>query len=305
MERTFINTVGIIMLLLLLLLTGTGCEAMKYISADSLNEQELLQAEEAAKLLNVNGASLMEASDFPVDVSLCRVNDKTPRVYSSNKTGLYYLFYAFDDYQEADSARYQILAGDDDPEMFWNSIFTYTLAGKNLCIYLWYPELGIQSEGCRTMEEEEFRFIEKEILLFKEILQNKAFNKKTVVLTGRGDSWEVVMPVEYIYNVRQAKEGAGDFFFDSRGQTYLKYIGDERKLPEVYEIQWKKPHGVTTMSTDEGSLLGEKELYGFRKVSTNAPGFHPEQGDEITVTINWGRGQSEEIVCAIKKEIPQ
>lgn len=305
MNRKQLKAAAFLVLILAAAMVCAGCDGMKYISVDSMNETELLETEAVAKLLNGNGANLMGDSDFPVDISLCKIYDTTPNVYFSDSSGLYYLFYEFDDYREADSARYQALTEEGYPELFRNSVFSYTLAGKNLCIYLWYPEFRTQPEGVKTIEGEDFRRIEKEILLFKEILQNKAFNKKAGVLTGRGNSWEVVMPVEYIYNVRQAKEEAGKSFSASKGQTYLKYIGEERKLPEVYEIQWQKAHGLTTMFTDEGSLLSERDLYGFRMISSNAPGFHPLRDESITVTITWGSGETEKIVCVMKKEISQ
>lgn len=306
MQREHLKTAAIILLIFFALMIGTGCDEMRYIPVDNMNETELLQTEEVAKLLNGNGASLMEASAFPVDLSLCRIYDKTPRAYFSSSTGLYYLFYEFDDYQEADRAKHLVFTNlEEYPDEFGAALFTYTIAGKNICIYLWYPAFSTPAEGVRSIKPEAYHLIEVEVIRFQETLSTKAFQAKTAILTGSGDSWEVVMPVEYIYNVMQAKEEAGKFYLATKGQTYLKYIGEDSEQPEVHEIRWQKAHGLTTMYTDEGTLLGDHDLYGFRKISSNAPGFHPIHDESITVTITWGSGETEEIVCVTKHFVGQ
>ncbi len=306
MKRDHLKTAAFIVLIFIAIMIGTGCDEMRYIPVDNMNETELLQTEEVAKLLNGNGARLMEAPAFPVDLSLCRIYDKTPRAYFSSSTGLYYLFYEFDDYQEAVRARHLVFTNlGEYPEEFEAALLTYTLAGKNICIYLWYPAFSTPAEGIRTINSEAYRLIEEEVVRFQETLSIKAFQAKTAILTGSGNSWEIVMPVEYIYNTMQAKEDAGKLFFTSKGQTYLKYIGEDSELPEVHEIRWQKAHGLTTMFTDEGTLLSDHDLYGFRMISSNAPGFHPIQDESITVTITWGSGETEEIVCVTRPFVGQ
>lgn len=306
MGKNIFRKAVFVLLILLLGIMCVGCEEGKGIAANSsmvgsLNESELLKTEEVVKLLNLNGVNLSKADDFPIDLSLCKVYGMEPKPYLSSDTGNYYMFYEYDGYGEtSELVRHSMFFDCQDcAKEYSDYIFYHSVSGKNLYLCVWCPEMGPWVDG-RHIEREVYEPFVQEYSLIAEILYEKTFDPKAAMLTGYGDSWEVVMPVEYIYNLRQAKEDAGKIVQSTKGQTYLKYLGPERETPNVTSISWiKSKNSHASMSTDEGSLLEQETFNGFYRISSNNPGYNPIQNNGVTVTITWGEGETEEIVCRV------
>ena len=211
------------------------------------------------------------------------------------------MFYEYDGYGEtSELVRHRVFFDYPDcAKEYSDYIFDRSVSGKNLYLCVWCPELGPWVDG-RQIDREVYEPFVREYALIAEILYEKAFDPKAVILTGYGDTWEIVMPVEYIYNLRQAKEDIGKTVFSIEGQTYIKYLGPEKETPNVTSISWiKSKNSRAWMSTDDGSLLEKEAINGFHRISSNNPGYNPVQNNGITVTVTWGDGETEEIVCEV------
>ncbi len=300
-EKIFCKAV-LVLFILLLGIMCTGCEEAESLTVGSLNEPELLKTEEVVKLLNMNGASITEATDFPINLSSCKISGKTPQPFISGETGVYYMFYEYEDYSETSEL---VNTGSfyeypDCTKEYSDFLFPGSITGKNLYICLWCPELGPWTDGMEIAREV-YEPIMEERSRIVDILLEQAFNKKEAMLIGNGDSWEVVMPVEYIYNLSKNKDQAGKIIFLSSAKTFVKYLKSEKEIPKVTSICWfKSKNNNATMSTDEGSLLDREVGYGFYKASSNDPTrFNPERDKGLTVTITWDNGEKEEIACKV------
>jgi len=299
-KKIFCKAVFVLFILLLGIMC-VGCEKENSLMVGSLNESELLKTEEVVKLLNLNGANLSKVSVFPIDLSLCKVYGLEPKPYLSIETGNYYMFYEYDGYGETSELVRRSVFFDypDCAKEYSDYIFYHGVSGKNLYLCVWCPELGPWVDGSQ-IDREVFEPFVKEYTLITEVLYEKTFDPKAAMLTGYGDSWEVVMPVEYIFNRMKAKEEAGKIVHSTNGQTYLKYLGPEKETPNVTSIGWiKSKNNYATMSTDTGSLLENRAVNGFHRISSNNPGFHPAKDEGITVTVTWGDGETEEIDCIV------
>ncbi len=283
-----------------------GCEKMKDNITNNMNNSELLTTDNVIKLLNDNGAGLKKATDFPVDLSLCTVSGKMPQPYISSESGIYYMFYEYDGYGETgDLARESVFFEYPDcAKSFSNYIIPGGIVGKNLYICQWFPEFGSWKDGTNEIDRESFDIVIKEKTLIKNILYEKAFNKKEVTLMGKGELWEVKIPVGYIYNLRESEGGIPERLFISNSETYLKYLKPENELRDVTSLSWSYSSNVSTLTYDkgEGSILNKDAKNGFYKASSSTiTDFNPEMDRYITVTITWGGGETEKITCSIPK----
>lgn len=284
----------------------TGCENTEDNITDTMNNSELLTTDNVIKLLNDNGVRLKKATDFPVDLSLCQISGKMPQPYLSSESGIYYMFYEYDDYDDTgDLARGSVFFEYPDcAESYSDYIIPGGIAGKNLYICQWFAEFGSWKDVTNKVDREAFDTVIKERTLIKNILYEKAFNKKEATLTGKGEFWEVKIPVEYIYNLRKSEGGIPERLFASKGETYLKHFNSENELPDVTSMSWSYSNREKTLTYDkgEGSILNKDAENGFYKAtSSTITDFNPETDNDITVTITWGDGETENITCSIPR----
>ena len=301
--------ITVLMTVLLIMVLCAGCGATKS-PADTLNNKVLLHTKDVVALLGENGVALTKAIDFPVDLSSCKVKGATPQAYFDGKTGSYYLFYEYGGYSETSelvqkSRLYNYPGVFDDlglAKSFSDALLPGT-AGKNLFVCLWYPEAASRQKGMTGIEGKTYERILSERAKTVEIIDEKAFNQKSVVLTGTGETWEVRMPVEYILNRQETKDDLTKTVFYSNGETELQYRKGSAP-PDVTSLKWSMGNGTeSTQNIDGGSLLTKKEADGFYRASSSEPsGFDPEEQKSILVTVTWGNGHTEEIIC---KFIPQ
>jgi hypothetical protein len=282
----------------------SGCEKTKENEPYNLNNSELFSTGQVITLLNENGASLTKAADFPIDLALCKVSGKMPQPYISGDTGIYYMFYIFDGYSEtgklAATARFYEYTDSD--RSYSDYIIPGGIAGKNLYICQWSPELGSWAGVKNEIDREALDIALKERTSLSDILYKKAFDQKKVTLTGRGEFWEVRIPVEYIYNLRESEDGIPEQLFVSSNKTFVKYLGPESNVPVVYSMGWSHGSNESTLTYEksEGSILDKEATDGFHKASSgNIADFNPETEESLIVTITWGSGETEEITCSL------
>ena len=302
MGNKLFRTLVLVLCLSLLFVTLTACGKMK---DSNMNNSELLAIDNVIRLLNDNGAGLNKVNDFPVDLSLCTVSGKAPQPYISSESGIYYMFYEYDGYSETGDLVKKGLSFEypECDKSFSDYIIPGDIAGKNLYICQWFPELGSWTDT-NEKDRETLDTVIKERTSIKNILYKKAFNEKVVTLTGIGQFWEVKIPIEYIYNLRESEKGIPEQLFDYSNETFVKYLGTEKEIPAVYSMNWSRDHSELTLTYDkgEGSILKEEDKNGFYKASSgNITDFNPETDGEITVTITWGNGETEKITCSISK----
>lgn len=307
MKKKNLKKTALVLSVLALLVLCAGCGGINE-SADSMNDTELLNTGDVVALLNKNGANLAKAADFPIDLSLCRVYDKEPQAYLSSEDGIYYMFYEYGGYGETDKLARErcFYEYPDSSKEFSDFILAGGIIGKNLYVCLWYPEL----DSWKEMSEEELAVYESVMQKrsnLAEVLKEKAFDKKTAVLTGEGSSWEVKIPVEYIYNQRKNEQGLTETVFLSRSETLVKYLGTEGSPPDVTAVGWSKKNANSTLSTDEGSLLREEAKDGgyYRISLSNSNDFNPELNESIVFKITYGDGETEEITCTFTQVVKE
>jgi len=306
MGNKLFGTVVFTLCLSVLCIMLTGCEKMKVNVAEDMVNSELLSTDNVIKLLNDNGAGLKKATNFPVDLSLCKVSGKMPQPYISSESGIYYMFYEYGGYGETGNlARESVFYEYPDcAKSFSNYTIPGGIAGKNLYICQWFPELGSWADETKEVDRKTFDTVVKERALIKNILYERAFNKKEVILTGKGEFWEVKIPVEYIYNLRESESGIPERLFVSKSETFLKYLKLENELPDVTSMNWSYSNKESTLTYDkgEGSILNKDAKNGFYKASSSTiTDFNPETDQYIAVTITWGNGETEKITCSISK----
>lgn len=215
------------------------------------------------------------------------------------------MFYEYDGYSETGDLVKKGFSFEypDCDTSFSNYIIPGGIAGKNLYICQWFPELGSWTDT-NEKDGETLDTVIQERTLIKNILYKKAFDQKVATLMGMGEFWEVKIPVEYVCNLRESENGIPEQLFDSSNKTFVKYLGTEKEIPAVYSMNWSRDHSELTLKYNkgEGSILNEEYKNGFYKASSgNITDFNPETDGEITVTITWGNGETEKITCSISK----
>ncbi|MGI6731624.1 MAG: hypothetical protein ACOX5F_07005 [Anaerovoracaceae bacterium] len=291
--KKFRNAVIILTLLGVL----AGCS-----KTDNLNNVELLNTSDVVDLLGENGSILTKVTDFPLDLSLCKVFDEEPQPYLSSKTGVYYMFYEYEGYSEVGNlARQGAFYDYPESNKEFSDFVMPVCTGKNLYVCLWYSERNFLGDTMNEDEKETFDSVMQERSELIGIITEKAFNKKTVTLTGKGDYWEVKMPVKYINNQRKNEKGITETVFYAKGETYLKYLKGE-DLPDVTSMSWSYRSTGSTTVVDEGSILNNEMNDGFYRASGGIiRDFNPELDNNIIVKITWNNGKTEETTCTISQ----
>ena len=315
-----------IVLILILIAVCTGCQPTNSTEAElahskkiagignigSMIDEELLTTLDAVNLLNRNGIALSRSLDFPVDLSRCKIYGEEPQPYFSSETGVYYMFYQYEDYST--TTEFQNQMGFYDYPGCAKEFSDYVFpgcAGKNLAVCIYYPDLinwiNATSEEERKEAEEHWRTVYKEGSSVADILNRKVFNQKSLVLIGQSENWEVVVPVSYMLNQMKNKDGNIESQLRVENSTFYKYKKSDGEPPRVSTIRIEYDGSGGSRSWTDGTLLAEKETgYGFYKTDgSGASRFNPQYSDGITITITWGEnGQTEEIQCRKQGPIP-
>lgn len=295
----------IIVLILVVLTPLFMCEGCG--KQDDFNNVEILSTEKVVELLKENGVMLTRSYNFPIDLSLCKIHGKKPKPYFSRQTGVYYMFYEYDGYFETSILNKQISFYEYPKcdEQFLDSLIPCAGSlGKNLYVCLWYPELDSLADDMNKIQLENYNCIIKEIMKLENILKEKCFDKKVATLTGQGDSWEVKIPINYVYNKRVNEEGITETVFYAMDETFVKYLNSQKELPDVKSFGWKKESELEIRTSEENSLLGEENEDKYYRVSSHSSCFFfdPEaESNAIVVTITCRNGETEEIICSIEQ----
>lgn len=272
-----------------------GCQLQ-----NNLNDEELLNINRVVTLLNSNGLSLKSAMDFPIDLSLCKVYDKEPRPFKSTETGVYYMFYGFDGYNETSDLVKEgpFFEYPDCAEEYSKFVLPSGIAGKNIYISLWYPQFYSWTEGMNKEELKDSDALIKEVTKLREILVEQAFHKKTAILFGQSDNWQVAILIEYVYNQLENENGMSKTVFFSRGQTYVKYLKKTEKMPNLMSMKWGYGDRYSRLSVKEGSLATKELWNDFYSISKSDPSsFNPELEKSLIVKITLENGKTETITC--------
>jgi hypothetical protein len=289
---------------IMLILISTSCGERSGFDAKNLNDAELLTTVDVVVLLNENGINLTKATDFPIDLSSCIISEKAPQSFVSGETGIYYLFYVFDGYNETSDLKSPSAFIDfsGPSKEFSDSLIPAGIVGKNLCLCQWDPKFGAWRQDRGTADQDLFDTIMEEKTQITDILWAKAFGKKTAAYLGQSESWEVKIPVKYINNVRTNESGVPEILFLSEGETHVKYLNSDEKTPVVTAMRWLMTgrESSITYEAGEGSILSEKVENGFYRAVRGLGGCNPEQIKSITVTITSANGDTEEIICMLQ-----
>ena len=291
----------LVFVILSLLAMSSGCGSAHVDTDRNLNDVELLRTSNVLDLIGENGI-ILEKADFPVDLSLGKVYDKIPQAYSGSYPGVYYLFYEYDGYSETSDIKRDMFRFNQYPDVdkeFSQFIIPGGIIGKNLYISMWSSEFGSWEDGINEEDLDAFNNIMEERANIIQVLYEKAFNEKEAILTGKGNSWEVKIPINYFYNQRENKSGITETVFQSSGETHLKYLKSNEELPDVTSMSWSYKNSVLSSTIDEGSILKDEVGGGFYKASPGFPSeYNPADLDKgIIVKITWGNDETEEIIC--------
>ena len=262
----------------LVLAMSSGCGSAHVDTDKNLNDEELLRTSDVIDLIGKNGI-LLKKADFPVDLSLGKAYDKTPQAYSGSYPGVYYLFYEYDGYsQTSDIQRdmFRFIQYPDVDKEFSQFIILGGIIGKNLYISMWSSEFGSWEDGINKEDLDAFNNIMKERANIVQVLYKKAFDEKEATLTGKGNFWEVKIPINYFYNQRENKSGMTETVFHSSGETHLKYLKSNEELPDVTSISWSYKNSVLSSRVDKSSILNHEVGDGFYRASPGLPSeFNP------------------------------